>query len=215
MFAGNEKEHVFSLLPGEERLDELTIHHQHLFFVKSGVTRVTLTTNRVLYTTSRVFSPVYWLLLVLITPLIFYYAFRIGRNRNVAMPLGSIDSVEKRYRANWPLLILLLIASALLMGICVFALSGIWGRDEPPFVAVFAVRSVLGGLMGPVILFLLLATRLVGFEVRTRGNNLVFIAFSPGDSGGSEETLDAFFRKVHSQIECAKTSRSQSNSVSA
>ena len=31
MFSGKEKEYVFSLLPGEERLDELTIHHQHLF----------------------------------------------------------------------------------------------------------------------------------------------------------------------------------------
>ena len=42
MFSGKEKEYVFSLLPGEERLDELTIHHQHLFLVKSGVSALLL-----------------------------------------------------------------------------------------------------------------------------------------------------------------------------
>ena len=101
MFSGNEKEYVFSLLPGEERLDELTIHHQHVFVVKAGVTRVTLTTHRLLYTATRVFSPVYWLLLVLFPPLILYYVVRMSRNRNVSLPLDSIDSVEKRYRPNW------------------------------------------------------------------------------------------------------------------
>lgn len=72
MFLGNEEKSVFSLLPGEQRLAELTIHHQYFFVVKSGVTRVTLTSQRFLYTATRVFSPVYWLLLVLFPPLIFY-----------------------------------------------------------------------------------------------------------------------------------------------
>ena len=120
MFAGNEKEYVFSLLPGEERLDELTIHHQHLFFVKSGVTRVTLTTHRLLYTATRVFSPVYWLLLVLFPPLIFYYVVRLSRNRNVALPLGSIDSVEKRYRPHWLLFVLAIVVGYIIAGLCVF-----------------------------------------------------------------------------------------------
>jgi hypothetical protein len=100
MFLGNEKEHVFSLLPGEQRLDELTIDHQHFFIVKSGVERLALTTHRLLYTETRVFSPLYWLLLVLFPPLIFYYAVRVSRNRNVALPLGSVDSVMAQARGR-------------------------------------------------------------------------------------------------------------------
>ncbi len=118
MFLGNEKESVFSLLGGEQRLGELTIHHQHFFIVKSGVTRVTLTTQRLLYTATRVFSPVYWLLLVLFPPLIFYYVARLSRNWNIALPLESIDSVKKRYRPNWLLFVLAIIVGYFIAGFC-------------------------------------------------------------------------------------------------
>ena len=77
MFMGNEKEIVFHLLPNEEVLGEVTIYHKHLSIVDKGITRITLTTQRLLYTTTRVFSPAYWLLLVLIHPLIWYYLFRV------------------------------------------------------------------------------------------------------------------------------------------
>ena len=38
------------LLPGEEKLDQLTIRHLHFFVIRRGVTRVTLTTHRLLCT---------------------------------------------------------------------------------------------------------------------------------------------------------------------
>jgi hypothetical protein len=59
MFLGKEKEHVFETLPSEEQLAQLTIYHQYLFVIRRGVTRVTLTTHRVLFTAIRVFSPAY------------------------------------------------------------------------------------------------------------------------------------------------------------
>ena len=36
------------------------------------------------------FSPVYWLLLVLFPPLIFYYVVRLSRNRNVRCPWAAL-----------------------------------------------------------------------------------------------------------------------------
>lgn len=210
MFLGKEKEHVFCLLPGEEALDELTIHHQHLFIVESGVTRVTLTTHRVLYTATRVFSPVYWLLLALFPPLIFYYAARIVRNRNVSLPLGSIDSVEKGYRPNWLIFIVAIVVGYMVASLCAKAVASVFGgsdqhtmfNEASPLEGI--VTGVLVALLSPVVLVLLLATRIVGFEVRSR-NNRFFIRYSPEDRGGSEEKLDALFKKVHAEAERART----------
>ncbi len=69
------------------------------------------------------------------------------------------------------------------------------------------------GLLGPVVLILLLATRVVGFDVRSRGGNRLSVRFSPGDAGVSEERFDAFFQKVHAQMEHARTLQPQPNSV--
>ena len=172
MFVGNEKEYVFSLLPGEERRDELTIHHQHFFIVKSGVTRVTLTTHRLLCTATRVFSPVYWLLLVLFPPLLFHYLVRIWRNRNVSLPLGSIDSIEKHYRPNWLIFLVAIILGYMVACLCGKAVTTVFGashqhmmlRDSSPLEAV--VTWITVGLLSPVVLVLLLATRIVGIEVQ-------------------------------------------------
>jgi hypothetical protein len=217
MFSGNEKEHVFSLLTGEERLEELTIHHQHLFIVKSGVTRVTLTTHRLLYTETRVFSPVYWLLLVLFPPLIFYYVIRLSRNRNVAIPLGSIDSVEKRYRPHWLWFVLAIILGYMVASLCGMAVTTVFGGghhqtlfSESSALEV-VVKSLVLGLLGPAVLILLLATRIVGIEVVTF-NNRFFVRFSPADVGVNEGKFDAFLQSVHAQMERARTSQSQPNS---
>ena len=138
--------------------------------------------------------------------MIFYYVFRISRNRNVAMPLGSIDSVEKRYRPNGLLFILALIIGYIFAGLCTAAIGVLFhqSRDHASWLQMI-VQSLVAGLAGPAILILLLATRIVGFEVRSRGGSRLFIRFSPGDAGVSEETFDAFFQKVHAQMERART----------
>ena len=132
MIAGTEKEHEFTLLPGEAKLNEVTIRHQHLLLVKSGVTRLTLTTHRLLYTRTRVFSPVYWLLLVLFPPLIFYYVARIARNRNVALPLGSIDSIEKRDAPNWVLFVLAMLGAYVMELVCTVMFGWLFAGPHGP-----------------------------------------------------------------------------------
>ena len=211
MFSGSEKEHVFSLLPGEERLDELTIHHQYLFIVKSGVTRVTLTTHRLLYTATRVFSPVYWLLLVLFPPLIFYYVVRLSRNRNVALPLGSIDSVEKRYRPHWLWFVLAIIVGYIIAGVCSSAVGAVFNGRHQPGVLEVIVNWLVLGLLGPAVLILLLATRIVAIKVVSH-NNWFVVWFSSADVGVSEGKFDAFLQSVHVQMERARTMQLQPNS---
>lgn len=233
MVLGKEKEYVFPLLPGEERLEELTIRHQHLFVVQSGVTRVTLTTHRLLCTKTKVFSPAYWLLLAILgfTPLIYYYAFRISRNRNVSMPLGSIDSADKRYRPNWLLLIVAVIAASIVVNLCARAVTAPFGpsreetsargddagnpqypgffvpsrtsmqNDDSTWPYVFAL-FVLWGLLAPALLVLLLATRGVAIVVYSQNNKFWFGA-GHADTGGSEEGVDAFLLRVHAQMERA------------
>jgi hypothetical protein len=217
MFLGNEKECVFSLLPGEQRVAELTIHHQHFFVVKAGVTRAILTTQRLLYTKTCVFSPVYWLLLVLFPPLIFYYVARLPRNRNVALPLGSIDSVEKRYCPNWLLFVLAILLGYLIALLCSAAFGTVFQRPHQhglpgeSSAMEFMVNGLVLGLVAPLVLIMMLATRMVRFVVRSRGGVDVPIWFSAGDSGVSEETFDAFFQKVHVEMENARTLQTQRN----
>jgi len=206
MFLGKEKEFVFHLLPGEERLDELTIQHQHLFVVQQGVTRVTLTSHRVLYTATRVFSPVYWLLLVLFPPLILYYVARMSRNRNISLPLDSIDSVEKRYRPNWLIFLVAIILGYMVASLCGKAVTTVFGGTSQN--ALFSNSSplegiatgVVAGLLSPAVLVLLLATRIVGIEVRSR-NNQFAIRYSPEDRGVSEGRIDVFLQNVHAEVE--------------
>jgi len=208
MFRGNVKEHIFTLLPGEEQVGELTIRHQQLFIFKSGVTRLTLTTQRLLYTATRVFSPIYWMLLALFPPLIFYYVVRLQHNRNVAIPLGSIDTVEKRYRPQWIWFILAVLVVNFIAGLCVLVIGSIFkGAKDSSGVELF-VEYIVFALAGPVVLILLLATRIVGFNVRTGGSNHISVRFSPGDIGVSEEEFDTFFQKVHDQMERARKAQS-------
>lgn len=158
MVMGKDKEHVFPLLPGEERIDELEFDEIHLFFIRRGIIRVTLTSHRLLYTKTRVFSPFYWLLLVLCFPLIFYYLFRISRNMSVAIPLASIDSYEKRYFPNWALLIVAAVLSYLIAGVFVFAVMMAVDKPEDSIVLAWTIRSTVLGVLGPALLVLLLAT---------------------------------------------------------
>ena len=68
-----------------------------------------------------------------------------------------------------------------------------------------AVTVVLIAGLSPAILILLLATRLVAIGVRSRNNELS-IWYSPKDRGVSEATIDAFFRRVHSEREHVRAS---------
>ncbi|TVS17322.1 MAG: hypothetical protein EA424_12835 [Planctomycetaceae bacterium] len=203
---------MFTLLPGEKPLDELKIQHRRLFIVKSGTTRVTLTTHRLLYTTTRVFSPAYWLLLLvafypLPLLLLFYYFFRLSRNRNVALPLGNIDSFEKRYRPNWLWFALAILVGSMISVTSAGLVEGVLGRTESleslgaAIVSQGIVQWFIWALLGAGTLVLLLATRIVGYDVHSNGNNSVPIRYSPGDLGISEGHFDAFFQNVHVQME--------------
>jgi hypothetical protein len=203
MFAGNEKEFVFPLVPGEERLADLTIHHLHLFFVKSGVTRVTLTTRRLLCTETRVFSPLYWLLLVLLPPLLFYYVFRIMRNRNIALPLGSIDSIEKHYHPNW-----LWFALVIGVGYVIAAIAGAAAGNGIVQVNPVLVMWLVFGVLGPLVLILMLATRSVAIKVVTH-NNSFGVWYNPADFGVNEKTFDEFLKAVHVQVELVRALESR------
>ncbi|MFH1269101.1 MAG: hypothetical protein ABIK89_25520, partial [Planctomycetota bacterium] len=100
-FLGKTNESEFEWIPGEEIIDQLTITHRVLFVFRRGVTRVTLTNHRVLYSAMEVFSPLYWIVLALLPFVIVSYLFRIRANRSVSIPLDKVDSVEKCYKPNW------------------------------------------------------------------------------------------------------------------
>jgi hypothetical protein len=210
MFLGKEKEHVFHLLPGEERLDELMIHHHHFFVVRKGITRVTLTNQRVLYTTTRVFSPFYWLLLVLFPPLVIYYAIRISRNRNVSLPLDSIDSIEKHYRPNWLVFFMVVILGYMVATLCGRIVAIVFGGaqqqallSQSPALE-WVVAGIVAGLLSPIVLISLLASRSIGIELRSR-NNQFFIRYGPEDRGVYEGKMDVFLQKVHAEVKRART----------
>lgn len=208
MFRGKDKEHVFPLVPGEDRIDELEFNEMHLFFVRRGIVRVTLTTHRLLYTKTRVFSPFYWLLLVLFFPLIFYYLFRISRNMSVAIPLRSIDSYEKRYFPNWALLIVAAFLGYLVAGIFVFPVMMAFDKPQDSLILVWTIRSVVLGVIGPALLVLLLATRSVGIKILSSNNYFSF-------GGGVEERIDAFLQNMQAAMERAKSLHTPANAVGA
>jgi DNA-directed RNA polymerase subunit M/transcription elongation factor TFIIS len=209
MLIGNEKEHIFFLLPGEQRLDELTIHHRHFFIVRQGITRLTLTTHRVLYTTTRVFSPLYWLLVILFPPLILYYVVRILLNRNVLIPLENVDSVEKKYKPNWLLFILMFLLGNVLATLSAQAVS-IYVGGQYQFALFLKINSILAGLLAPALLVLLLTTRVVGIQVRSRNNNF-FVQFKSGDRGVSEQHFDSFVQNLYAAVLRVKTFAAQPN----
>ena len=208
MFLGKEKEQVFLPLPGERRVDEVTIGHQHLVIIQRGLTRVTLTTHRVLYTTTRVFSPAYWVALALFFPLLFYYAFRILQNGSVAIPLTSIDSVEKRYWPNWLVLVLSAILAYSVAGLAAFGVMAMVGDFRTNWLVVFAVRCAILGVAGPALLVLLLSIRSVSIAVRSRNNSFTvrIPQFAPGVS---EERIDSFLQKMQAEMERAKDRQSR------
>ena len=143
---------------------------------------------------------------MLFPPLIFYYVIRMSRNRNVAIPLGSIDSLEKRYRPNWLWFSLAIVVGYLVAGFCAAAAAVMFNDSRgSATVLPMIVQSIVAGLAGPMVLILLLSTRIVGFDVRSRGSNRIPVRFSAGDAGVSEERFDAFFQKVHAQMEHART----------
>jgi len=203
LFFGKEKEDVFALIPGEQVLDEFTIRHQHLLIVQRGITRVTLTTHRVLYTVTRVFSPAYWLLAVLFPPLLLYYVFRITLNRNIAMPLTSIDSLEKHYRPNWLLFILASIAAFFATRILTFAVSTALDQQTPSIPLAWTIQSIMFGLAAPALLVLLLKTRIIAILV-VSANNKFPIGFSSADKGFSEARLDVFIQRACAELHRAK-----------
>ncbi len=203
MVSGKEKEDVFQLVPGEKVLDGFTVRHQHFLIVRRGITRVTLTTHRVLYTATRVFSPAYWLLVTVFPPLILYYVFRISLNRNVSVPLSSIDSVEKRYRPNWLLFILATLAAYLLAGLCTFA-AMLMGNA----VLAWAARILTFGLAGPALLVLLLKTRVPGIDVGS-DNNQFSVQLGASDAGVSEARIDTFIERLCAQVHRAKAFQQQ------
>ena len=210
MFLGKEKENVFQSLPDESVLSEVTIHHKHFGFVDKGVTRVTLTSQRLLYTSTRVFSPLYWLLVALFCPLILYYVFRVAYNRSGSLSLGSVDSVEKRYFPNWSLFVVMLIVGYFVIALCGVALKQVVGNSPA---ILFTVSYVLEGLLAVGLLILLLATRGPWMRI-VSGNNWFPISRRPGDVGGDEEELDAFFQKVNVEVHRAKMLQLRANSIS-
>jgi hypothetical protein len=203
MLFGREKESVFHLAPDEKVLKEVLIHHRLFFYVDRGITRVTLTTQRLLYTSTRVFSPVYWLLLLFFPLAIFYYVFRLSRNRNGSIPLCSVDSVEKRYFPNGPLFGTALIAGSLAIWLCGEILEQVHTSQDARFVVLY----LLTGVAALVILALLLATRVPWMFIRS-GNNWFPISRSPGDEGGDEEELDSFFQETQREVQRAKMLKS-------
>lgn len=200
LFLGKEREDTFQLIAGEKVLDDLTIRHQHFLIVQRGITRVRLTTHRVLYTATPVFSPAYWLLVVVFPLLLFYYVFRISRNQNVSMPLGSVDSVEKRYRPNWLLFILTTVAAFLAAFLCLATLS----LATESVVLAWIAEIMMIGLAAPAVLVVLLKTRIVGIDVRS-DNNQFRIRFSPGDLSFTEARFDSFVQRLCTEVHCAKT----------
>lgn len=213
MFLGKGKQFVFRLVPGERRLDELTIYRRHLFFIERGITRVILTTHRVLCTETRVFSPAYWVLVVLFPALMLYYVFRIGLNRHVSIALNKIDSIEKSYRPNWLLFILATLAAHMLAGIAAFAVMKAFDPRMDSLSLEWTIRSVVLGLAAAAVLALLLATRLVGVEIRSIANNKFPVRFGSGDLGVSEARFDLFVQKLCSEVERARTFAGQAEPI--
>ena len=205
VFLGQEKEFRFELMPGEEVIEELTLIHTVLFIFRRGVTKVTLTNHRILYNAAKVFSPLYWILVALFPPLIFYYLARIPANRNVSIPLGQVDSVEKRYGSNGLVFVSCLVA-IILVSLLMSGLAGWLGMRWPLLVYLPGFIMALAWIVsGPLILFCLLKTRIVRIDVRSHNNRFAVWLGTTGQ-GDSERGCDRFIRKINDEIQRAKTS---------
>ena len=207
-FQESERVFEFDLMPGEQVVDELVIFHRVLFVFRSGVTKVTLTNARVLYNATRVFSPIYWIALALCPLLIWYYPLRIGKNRHVSLSLQNIDSIEKKYRANWLVLLSACLAGVLTSRMVMLLENsfGHWLLAAGEYLLAIQVLTnfIVFLVVGPLILLFLLKTRIVSMFVRS-ANNLVTVHFGVLDRGVSEERFDAFIQKVnHAKEDCRK-----------
>ena len=199
-FQESERVFEFDLMPGEQVVDELLIFHRVLFVFRSGVTKITLTNARLLYNATRVFSPVYWIALALCPPLIWYYPLRIGKNRHVALSLRNIDSIEKRYRANWLVFFSALLVCGLIARTVMLLENsfGHWLLAAGEYLLAIQVLTnfIVFLVMGPLILLCLLKTRIVSMLVRS-ANNVLTVHFGVLDRGVSAERFDAFIQQVN------------------
>jgi hypothetical protein len=204
VFLGHEKAFRFELMPDEEVIDELTVIHTLWFIFRRGETKVTLTNRRVLYNAAKVFSPLYWILLALFPPLIFRYLVRIPANRGVAIPLGNVDSVEKRYGPNW----LVFVLSMVVIGLWTLAVSGLtgWLVSQSPLLVYLPalMMAVTWVVSGPLVLFCLLKTRLVRIEVHSHNNRFAAWLGRTGQ-GDSDRGVDRFIEQANIQIERARS----------
>lgn len=199
-FQESERVFEFDLMPDEKVVDELLIFHRVLFVFRSGVTKVTLTNARLLYNATRVFSPVYWIALALCPLLIWYYPFRIGKNRHVSLSLQHIDSIEKNYRANWLVLVAACLAGGLIARMVMLLENsfGHWLRAAGEYLLAVQVLTnfIVFLVVGPLILLCLLKTRITSMLVRS-ANNRFTVQFGVLDRGVSEERFDAFIQKIN------------------
>jgi hypothetical protein len=200
VFQESERVFEFDLMPGEQVVDELLIFHRVLFVFRGGVTKVTLTNARVLYNATRVFSPVYWIALALCPPLIWYYPLRIGKNRHVSLSLRNIDSIEKRYRANWLVFFSSLLGCAVISRMVVLLENsfGHWLLAAGEYLLAIQVLTnfIVFLVVGPLILLCLLKTRIASMLVRS-ANNVLTVHFGVLDRGVSAERFDAFIQQVN------------------
>ena len=196
LFYGEEKEHVFPLIPGERRLADLFIDYRALGIIRHGVARATLTTHRVLNTETAVFSPFYWVLLLLFPPAILGFASRVARNRSVSISVDNVDSIEKTYKPNWLTFILAIIVALLLLE----GLGTILDHVHLQKTLEGILEWGTAGLLAIVVLVLLLTSRKVGIKVLSR-NNRISMSCGSWDRGPSEQDYDAFIQEVYAQIE--------------
>jgi len=194
LFLGREKQFEFPLLPGEQPLDEIVLELRMLSIIRRGMTRVVLTNKRVLYTTTRMFTPLYWVLVALFPPLLFYYVFRVAKNRSVAVPLRSIDSVEKAYRPNIGLFVLVLFLCGLMVMMLRWLVVPLLGTTLAE-VALYPVSAVLAVAQ----LVLLLTSRLVGIIVRSDNNHFA-VLYSPSNQRVSERRFDEFIERAYEAL---------------
>jgi len=160
-----------------------------------------------------VYAPFYWLMLILFPPLILHYALRQTRNRNVSVPLNSIDTIERQYRPNWFIFIVALLVGCIVASLGARGVVAAWGGGQRQNGVLVPVDTtmltaltwwVIWAVLSPGVLILILATRTIQIKLVTRNNQFVV----PSNSflkGINEEKYDSFLRSTYAQMECAKT----------